>query len=84
MLTKKQAVIIRMASRPCGLSYRAGCKRNRELCLEFKRLGYLRISENKKKTLGRFIWWATEKGKQKLAEYENRHTETPTTGERDE
>lgn len=72
MITKKQAVLLRMASRPCGMSYRAGCNRNREQCLEFKRVGYLRISENTRKELGRFVWWATDKGKQALSEYENR------------
>ena len=71
MLTKKQAALLRMSSRKCGMSYRAACARNIEQALLFKKQGFLRLSNNGKDK-GRFVFWLTEAGKKALYEYENR------------
>ena len=69
VLTKRQKTIIRMATRKCGLSYRAACARGigytAETALQLKRQGYLRLSDNGKDK-GRFVFWATEKGKEAI------------------
>ena len=80
MLTKKQAALLRMSSRKCGMSYRAACARNIEQALLFKKQGFLRLSDNGKDK-GRFVFWLTDIGKKALDEYENRVAPVPAKEE---
>ena len=64
-MNKKQLGILRMATRQCGLSYRAACNRDIELVKQLKKDGYLTMSDNGKE-LSRFVFWATTKTKHLL------------------
>ena len=63
--TRKQKSFLRMADRPCGLSYRAACKRGIENFTRLKKQGFLYLQDRNTK-LGRYIFRTTLLGKEQL------------------
>ena len=65
-LSNKEFGLIRMASRKCGMSYRAACNRSSERANDLKKRGYLRIVDTGRE-LGQFIFRTTQLGNDVLA-----------------
>lgn len=65
-LTKRQIGLLNLASRKCGMSYRAACNRNIEAALSLKAQGFLYVQDTKRQ-LGQYVFRITEQGKTALA-----------------
>lgn len=67
-MTKVEKAMLRLASRPCGMSYLSACRRDREMALQLKRDGFLILRKRKHPLylngveVREFIYFITEKG----------------------